>query len=219
MVKNGEPVLIGLCGRSGSGKGYVAERFAALGIPSVDTDAVYRNLTAPSETLSPCMMELVARFGPCVAADDNSLNRAAMRSIVFGGDSQALADLNKITHRHILAETERIAKELYGEGNKIVLIDAPVLYESGFDKKCARVIAVTAPEETVLRRIMRRDGIGEDAARARLKTQIAAVDLASRADFVIENAGDDEAMDAEIRSCVYKLTAEYGGEKKAGEKK
>ncbi len=209
MMGDNEPMLVGLCGRSGSGKGYVAERFAALGIPSIDTDAVYRSLTAPSDKLSPCMTELVARFGLSVAAGDNSLDRAVMRSIVFDGDAQSLADLNKITHKHILGETERIAAELFRAGNRIILIDAPVLYESGFDKKCARVIAVTAPEATVVRRIMRRDGIDADAARARLKTQISAADLASRADFVIENAGDDDVMDAAIRACVDSLTSEY----------
>ncbi len=57
------PVLVGLCGRSGSGKGYVSELFAEIGIPSVDTDAVYREMTSPSEMLSPCMKELAERFG------------------------------------------------------------------------------------------------------------------------------------------------------------
>ena len=207
-MKNG-PMLVGLCGRSGSGKGYVSERFAARGIPSVDTDAVYRTLTSPADELSPCMAELVGRFGAEVANADNSLNRQAMRDLVFGGDTQALADLNAITHKHILEETERIARGLYADGSRIVLIDAPLLYESCFDKKCAKVIAVTASEATVIRRIMRRDGIDEEAARARLKTQISAADLAERADFVIHNDGDDAAMDKEIDACVSALTEEY----------
>ena len=202
-------MLVGICGRSGSGKGYVSERFALRGIPSVDTDAVYRTLTAPADELSPCMTELVERFGEKAANGDNSLNRQEMRALVFGGDKQALDDLNAITHKHILAETERIAAELYESGNDIVLIDAPLLYESGFDKKCYRVIAVTASEATVVRRIMRRDGIDEDSARARLKTQIAAANLAERADFVIVNDGDDEAMDREIDACVKALRKEY----------
>lgn len=203
-----DPMLVGLCGRSGSGKGYVAERFAALGIPSIDTDAVYRSLTSASATLSPCMKELVDRFGESVAAEDNSLDRTVMRSLVFGGDRNALADLNRITHKHILARVEAMASEMHGDGHDIVLIDAPLLYESGFDKECARVVVVTAPEETVVRRIMRRDGIDADAARARLKTQIPADDLAARADFVIENAGDDCAMDKQIRACADALRAE-----------
>lgn len=209
MRKGTKPMLVGLCGRSGSGKGYVSERFARLGIPSIDTDAVYRELTSPSDELSPCMAELVERFGASVMCDDNSLDRQAMRSLVFGDDTQALEDLNRITHRHILAETVKRAKKLSRSGYNIVLIDAPVLYESGFDKKCAKVIAVTASEATVVRRIMRRDGIGEEAARVRLKTQISAAELAKKADFVITNDGDDEAMDKEIAACAEALNDEY----------
>ena len=216
-----KPMLVGLCGRSGSGKGYVAERFALLGIPSIDTDAVYRELTAPSDELSPCMAELVERFGGSVANEDNSLNRQAMRALVFGDDREALDDLNRITHKHILAETVKRAKKLSKNGYDIVLIDAPVLYESGFDKKCAKVVAVTASEATVIRRIMRRDGIGEEAARARLKTQISAAELSEKADFVIHNDGDDDAMDKEIAACTDALRAEYKRltEKKAKGKK
>ena len=207
-AKKRSPMLVGLCGRSGSGKGYVSEMFYARGIPSIDTDAVYRKLTAPSDELSPCMAELVGRFGTAVACEDNSLNRAVMRSLVFGEDKKALADLDRISHRHILAETERMAKELKKNGSDIVLIDAPLLFESGFDKKCAKIIAVTASETTVVRRIMRRDGISEDAARARLKTQIPAEELASRADYVIVNDGDDEAMIKVIDECVASLRVE-----------
>lgn len=199
------PMLVGLCGRSGSGKGYVSEIFGRYGIPSIDTDAVYRSLTAPSETPSECMKELTERFGACVANPDNSLNRAKMRELVFSGDKEALCDLNTITHRHILARTEEIAAELYGQGYGIVLIDAPLLYESGFDGKCRKVIAVTAPEHVVIRRIMRRDGIDKKAAVARLVTQKSVSAIAGRADYVIHNDGNDEEMMKEIDSCLAEL--------------
>ena len=200
-----KPVLIGLCGRSGSGKGYVSALFAAQDIPSIDTDAVYRGMTGPSDELSPCMKELTERFGDCILSDDGSLDRAVMRSLVFGDDRQALLDLDAITHRHILAETERIACELAEKGYPIVLVDAPLLYESGFDKKCARVICVTAPEEKLIRRIMRRDGITEEAARARLGTQKPVTELTDKADYILENNGDDEALLRQVQSCADEL--------------
>ena len=207
-MKNKMPMLVGLCGRSGSGKGYVSEKFAEGGIPAIDTDAVYRTMTSPSDKLSPCMTELVKKFGSGIAKEDNSLDRAAMREIVFGdGESakNALAELNRITHKHILAETKRIAREMCRDGNDIVLIDAPVLYESGFDKYCEAVIAVTAPEETVVRRIMRRDGVTKEAALARLKTQKPVAELTERADYVIVNDGDDEQMEKAIDKCAMSL--------------
>ena len=190
-------MLVGLCGRSGSGKGYIAAMFADRGVPSVDTDAVYRNMTGPSDTLSPCMKELTGRFGEKILTADGALDRAVMRSLVFWDGTndeevcrENLADLNRITHKHILEETERIAAEHMKNGADIVLIDAPVLYESGFDKKCAAVICVTAPEEVRIARIMKRDGIDREAAEKRLRSQMAAELLMEKADYVIENDAD-----------------------------
>ncbi len=206
-------MLIGLCGRSGSGKGYIANLFAARGIPSVDTDQVYRAMTGRAEVLSPCMQELVERFGNEILAADNSLNRAAMRTLVFAGDAperegtcrKNLADLNKITHRHILARTEEVAAELLQKGAPFVLIDAPVLYESGFDKHCAAVLCVTAPEEVRIGRIMRRDGITREAAQARLKSQMDGEELLRRADYVIENDGDKETLYVRVDNVIERI--------------
>lgn len=196
-------MLVGLCGRSGSGKGYIAAMFADRGVPSVDTDAVYRGMTGPAATLSPCMEALVERFGCGILAPDNALDRAAMRSLVFtdGSDPvaveqcrQNLTDLNHITHRFILAETERIATKHSANGADIVLIDAPLLYESGFDAHCAAVICVSAPEELRIHRIMKRDGIDRPAAEKRLRTQMAQELLMEKADYVIENDADRETL-------------------------
>ena len=204
-VKKPGVMLVGLCGRSGSGKGYISRMFAESGIPSVDTDAVYRDMTSPTEHLSACMTELVQRFGDEILSHDNSLNRAAMRALVFGEDKDALLDLNAITHKHILSRTEEIADVLHKNGAKIVLIDAPLLYESGFDKKCEAAVCVTAPEETVISRIMKRDGISRDAALARLKTQISAEELSSRADFVIANDCEKDELRRRVKNCADKL--------------
>ena len=201
------PVLVGLCGRSGSGKGYVSSLFLTHGIPAIDTDFVYRTLTSPAETLSPCMKELIGRFGESIRNSDNSLNRDEMRRRVFGGDTQVLNDLNRITHHHILLECERIVAELYENGYRVILIDAPLLYESGFDRKCERVIVVTAPESVILKRIMERDGIGEKAAHGRLATQKSADALKKRADYVIINDGQNTNLTADVRAIAEELKA------------
>ncbi len=182
------PTLIGLCGRSGTGKGYVCKLFAKLGIPSVDTDAVYRTMTAPSATLSPCMTELVEAFGDGIRLPDNSLNRPALSAVVFGEDGgEALQTLNRITHAHILRETKRLAEEYAAEGADLVIIDAPVLFESGFDAMCRFTMCVCASEETSVTRILKRDGITREAALRRLASQIPTEELIRRCDFHIEN--------------------------------
>ena len=203
-MKNG-CMLVGLCGRSGAGKGYVSGIFGELGIPSVDTDRVYRDMTSPAPQLSVCMKALVDRFGPEVASDDNSLNRVVMRNLVFSGDKQALEDLNRITHALILEETNRIAAELYENGAEIVLIDAPLLFESGFNRMCECVVCVTAPEKTLIRRIIRRDGLCEEDAKKRLAVQKSVAELEERSDFVISNDAEYEIMVTRVKDCADNL--------------
>lgn len=202
-------MLVGLCGRSGSGKGYVSELFSEIGIPSIDTDAVYRNMTSAADELSPCMKELVGRFGEQIVAEDNSLDRRVMRELVFGGDRQALEDLNHITHKHILEKTMETAEELAANGFDIILIDAPLLFESGFDAMCACSICVTAPESTVLRRIMRRDGISEEDARRRLAAQKPVSELTEKADFEIVNDCEREILLKRVTDCAEVLRKIY----------
>ena len=203
-------VLVGLCGRSGAGKGYVASLFSLFGIPSVDTDAVYRTLTAPSQSLSPCMKALRDRFGDGIVCPDNSLNRPALRALVFGGDGTSLNDLNAISHRFILLETERIADALAERGADVVLIDAPELYESGFDKKCARVVCVTAPEDVSIRRITERDGLSPADAKRRLDAQMSNEELRARADYAVENDGSPAIFDRVARCAAELLKLRKG---------
>ena len=169
------PVLIGLCGRSGSGKGVVSSFFAEFGIPSVDTDKIYHEMTGPrpaADARTPVMDRIVRRFGPGVENPDGSLNRKALAEIVFGRNGErALSDLNGITHRAILDEAERRAGALREEGYGIVIIDAPLLFESGYDKKCDMIIVASAPVPVLIRRIADRDGISLAAARRRLASQ------------------------------------------------
>ena len=185
-----DAVWIGLCGRSGSGKGYVSAVFAALGVPAIDTDAVYRDMTAPADVPSRCMRELVEAFGEDVMHTDHSLNRRFMADLVFApGGQQAREVLNRITHAHIWQETCRIADSLQRLGHRLILIDAPLLFESGFDAYCRYTVCVTAPDEICVTRIMERDGISDADARRRLASQISAEDLAKRCDYVIVNDG------------------------------
>ena len=183
-----DAVWIGLCGRSGAGKGYVSEHFAALGIPSIDTDAVYHGMIGPSPRLSPCMRELAVAFGTEVILPDGALDRRAVAARVFAPDGEAArAALNRITHRHILEETRRLAAALADRGADCVLIDAPLLFESGFDAFCRYTVCVVASEEASVARIVRRDGISEEEARRRLASQLSAEELTRRCDFTIRN--------------------------------
>ena len=201
-------MIVGLCGRSGSGKRYVSSLFERYGIPSIDTDAVYRDLTSPADTLSPCMTEIITRFGADAALSDNSLNREYLRKIVFSGDKEALSDLNKITHKFILRETLKRVDEFYENGFTIIIIEVPLLFESEFCNVCDYIVCVTASEETSITRIVERDGISREDAIRRLSTQMSSEELARRSDEVIHNNDADTVM-SEVEELADKIRQIY----------
>lgn len=211
------PLIIGLCGRSGAGKGCVSEIFRELGIPSVDTDAVYRELTAPCESrerLSPCMRELAQLFGEEIIAKDNSLDRRAVVVAVFAEDGKdKLRQLNAVTHKHILRRTDELIGHYARNGAFAVAVDAPLLFESGYDKKCDVTVAVTAPHEVLKARIMRRDGISEEMAQRRLASQKSDGELEDLADLVIVNDGSLEELREKVKD-VISYALEKGKKKK-----
>lgn len=183
-------LTIGLCGGSGSGKGYVSSLFSDLGIPSIDTDKVYRDITSHK---TECTRELKECFGDVIINPDGSLNRKELSRIVFFGDGceERKKMLESITHRYILDEVRKILREYASSENRpsAVLVDAPLLFESGFDKECNAIIAVICDRETRIKRIISRDGITRDEAIARISSQISDEKLKSLADFLIINDG------------------------------
>ena len=208
MAETIRPCVIGLCGRSGSGKSFVSRLFEGFGVPAIDTDKVYREMTgAPTDgVLSPCMKELVREFGETVLAEDLSLNRRALADIVFARDGEEkLHALNRITHRYILGEAERRVEKYGKDGRWAVIVDAPLLFESGFDKKCDVIIAATAPEETLVERIVARDRIDVSAAMRRLAVQISAEDVKARADYVIDTDNSEAALKLKIADVIDRI--------------
>ena len=184
-------IKIGICGSSGSGKGYVCKQFSTYGYKWIDTDRVYRDLATPK---SQCVKELKEYFGTSILNPDGSLNRKALSKSVFEGENskERLNQLNKITHFHIQKETERIMQESEENGYKGVLVDAPVLFESGFDKMCDITICVTAPTELKLQRIINRDGIPYEKALARINNQLNDDELRAKCNYEIKNSSKDD---------------------------
>lgn len=192
--------LIGLCGRSGSGKGYVCAQFRRFGVPSVDTDAVYREIVGAGSACTECKAELRREFGDSIFSPDGALDRRALAAIVFApGAQQQLSVLNSITHKYILAECLRRAAAYEADGARAVIIDAPLLFESGFDTMCDISICVTAPDDVCVRRICERDGITEYEAKRRLAAQKSADELRALCTCEIVNDGGHDVY-ARIQS-------------------
>ena len=180
--------IIGLCGGSGSGKGSVAKMFLNFNIPSIDADKVYHELTdKPSE----CLSELSSVFGKEILNEMGGLDRGALGKIVFYGDKaeERRKKLNTISHRHVLVKIREIISEYREKDYPAVLVDAPLLFESGFNTECDCIILVFAERETRIKRIVERDGITPSLAEKRIDAQIPDEELKSRVDYVIDNSG------------------------------
>ncbi len=196
-------IKIGVCGSSGSGKGFVCKLLSTYGYKWIDTDRVYRDLATPK---SKCVKELKECFGNTILNPDGSLNRKNLSKIVFEGEGSKdrLNQLNKITHSHIQRETERIIYESEQNGYKGALIDAPVLFESGFDKMCDVTICVTAPTELKLQRIMSRDGITYEKALSRMSSQLTDDELRKKCTYEIDNSANAD-IEKQILDILAKL--------------
>ena len=197
-------MVLGLTGPTGAGKGTVAEVFARrYAIPSVDTDRVYHDLLIPP---SACLNELVSVFGSEILTPDGHLDRAALSRIVFSDASREKQTLlNRITHKYVLDRTDEILEGYRRDNVSAALVDAPLLYESGYDAKCDKVIAVLAPMEIRKSRIIARDGLSEERAVARLNMQKSDDFYTSKAEYVIINDGDPAMLTEQVRRIVADL--------------
>jgi len=185
-------ILVGLTGGIGSGKSTVSALLAERGAVVVDADAITREVQAPGQ---PVLAAIVERFGDGVLAADGALDRQALADVVFT-DGDALADLNAIVHPAVGAE---LARRLEAEAgtDHVVILDVPLLVESGRSDMAALVVVDVDPELAVERLVAHR-GMRADDARARMARQASREDRLAKADIVIDNGGDRAALAAQV---------------------
>ncbi|WP_159459739.1 L-threonylcarbamoyladenylate synthase [Scatolibacter rhodanostii] len=176
--------VIGLTGPSGSGKTTVCQVMNQLGAAIIDCDEVSKS---PAVYDKDCLQELQNAFGSTILKD-GKLQRKELAKIAFASDDNR-KKLNAITHPRILAKVWEMITQAKAVGKKLIVVDAPTLFESGLDEKCARILVVTAKEETRIHRIMQRDNLTFEEAELRIKAQKPPSFYLSRADHII--SGDD----------------------------
>ena len=193
--------VIGLCGGSGSGKSLVCSIFNELDIICIDADRVYHDMISSD---SECSKELVSVFGDEIAAEVG-INRARLRELAFISKDN-LELLNNITHKHILKQTRLMISNVRATtDSKAVIFDAPLLFESGFDKECDITVCVIADDETRINRIIERDSITIDAARARIRAQIPNDELVKKCDYSIENNSSVDVLRKRVLEIKHKI--------------
>lgn len=184
---------IGLTGGIASGKSTVADLFAALEVPVIDTDKIAREVVEPGQ---PPLEKLVERFGTGILTPDGHLDRPKLRDIVFS-DPKARADLEALTHPAIGSAVEAMAAAAGGPYQILVI---PLLVEKGLGKRLDRVLVVDCPETLQLQRLQARDGSSPAQAQAILDAQASRTARLKAADDVIRNESDVAALRQQVEA-------------------
>ena len=198
-------IVIGLCGGSGSGKTLVCQTILSRGIPVFASDDEYHHLIeAPSD----CTRELAATFGVGVLNTCGGIDRRALSRLVFSGRigvEENLKHLNEITHRYVRDAFLGWRRQQEEDGAVAVVLEAPLLFESGMDRLCTVTIAVSAPIGLRVDRIKKRDGISEEEAVARIRAQRSDEVLAELCDYTIRNTGTMSEIQDQINQLLNQI--------------
>lgn len=188
-------MIIGLTGGIACGKTTVARMLVSRGAKMVDADVIAREVVLPG---SPVLDQVAVRFGQAVIQEDGSLNRKKLGEIIFE-DAVAKKDLESLLHppiRRLMWERMHVLDEADPSG--LVVVDIPLLYESGLETKFEEIMVVYVPREIQLKRLMERDGLGREQAERRLEAQWPIDRKKALAHILIDNSGTLEQTEAQI---------------------
>jgi len=187
-------LLIGLTGNIASGKSTVARLLSERGATIIDADVLARRVVEPG---MPAFDEIVRRWGPEVVAPDGSLDRDALRRLVFSHHEQ-LEELNSIVHPEVMVYRNRLVEEARQRGDRLVVQDIPLLFERGLVDQFDRIVLVDAPRPVRLERLMRERRLSETEALDMITAQMPAELKRARADYIIENTATVRELEERV---------------------
>jgi dephospho-CoA kinase len=179
-------IKIAITGGAGSGKSTVARMFKELGAEVLDADAAARDAVAVG---TPAWVELRRRFGDDYFNPDGALNRSKLAQRVFA-DPEARRQLDALLHPLVAQELQSKIADLERRGADLVLVEVPLLFETGGERGFDRVIVVAASEAERIRRLRERDHRADTEIRGILAAQWPLADKVARADYVVDNGGE-----------------------------
>ena len=194
-------MIIGLTGGIGSGKTAVSDTFEELGIAVVDADLASRVVV---EKGKPCLEEITKHFGSEILTENEELDRAKLREIIFQSDEEKYW-LESILHPAI---ARQIQDELSASTSPYTILVSPLLLETNQKDFCDKVLAVDVPVELQMERTLKRDGVSEEQVKSIIKAQISREKRLELADEIIVNDGSLEDLQLAVRKLHQSLVAE-----------
>ncbi len=187
-------LVVGLTGNIAAGKSAVAARLASHGVPIVDADRLAREAVAPG---TPALARIVARWGPTILAGDGSLDRAALRRIVFADPAERRV-LDAIVHPEVGRRRDAALDHLRAGGASLVVCDIPLLFEAGLEGTVDHIVLVDAPVAVRRERLMRDRGLSATEADAMIAAQMPSASKRARSHAILDNAGTRAELDAAV---------------------
>ena len=179
-------MVIGLTGSIGTGKSEAARQLEALGASIISADQVGHEAYTPN---TEAWEQVVAAFGDDILQDDGEIDRRKLGAVVFSDPGQ-LEKLNQIMHPRMARMVADKIEELCDQGVEVVVVEAALLFEAGWDSLVEEVWVTDSTEQVVIERLKQRNGMSEEEARKRISSQMGRTERLERSDYVIENSGD-----------------------------
>ena len=180
-------LIVGLTGGIVGGKSTVASMFRDLGAKIIDADKLGHNVILPSKS---AWKKIVKIFGKDILQNDLTINREKLGKIVFANQT-LLKKLNEITHPEITKMIKKeinLAKNKTHNQEKVLIIDAALIYEAKIDRFMDKIIVVYIDKDEQIKRLIKRNNLSKDEALQRVKSQIPMEEKAKMADYVIDNS-------------------------------
>lgn len=207
----GQPVAIAVTGTAASGKSLVSDRFRQLGLKTIDLDRLAREVVEPG---SPAFRKIVDRFGRRMLKKDGRIDRRQLRRRIIT-DHKAKQDLEAMVHPEIRKRMQQKLKGLNPVRTPFVVVEVPLLFETGLQSEFDVVVLVTANRETQINRLVYRDGMPIESAESLLDIQMPDEQKVERSDYVLINTGTmEEVIDAVDRT-YEQLVQKYGKKPKS----
>ncbi len=188
-------LVVGLTGSIGTGKSEAARQLEALGASIISADEVGHEAYTPN---TEAWEQVVAAFGDVILQEDGEIDRRKLGALVFS-DAGQLAKLNQIMHPRMARMVADKIEVLRSQGVGVVVVEAALLFEAGWDSLVEEVWVTDSPDQMVIERLKKRNGLSEVEARKRISSQMDRAERLEKSDIVIDNSGDMAGLESAIK--------------------